>query len=260
MPEILLSGNDRHDSLLVQAVMLWPDESQEDRRSQFCAANEAFHIIKSGQSEVTVPIALLDVLLDTPSWQSLKSECITRTKRAFLAGHVLSSFFVSHLIDCAVGPEAGRKKRTTLSMAFDGAVHWALNMGAYGDGIFLPTDRRKWEESFSEFRSVSHIYAAKELAPNFMDIAPADCMKGEALYQTLALATTLQDFGAQFAMDKRSRNGSPYLLPSTETWTIVGNSVPPLSLSAADQASILETDYARFVAERIFTGSAQSVR
>lgn len=249
MPQLALSEGYEHASAEIHAVMLWPSMEDQEHRRQFCTATQAFELVKSGKRGITVSREMLDALLDTPSWSSLQADIVQRTRRAVLAGNVMSSMFVASLIEDGL-PDRARKKAKTLTMAYESGRRWAENLGKYGDGLLLPMDQRKWENCWYEFRSVAHIWSAKELLAQFRNVAGKEVATPGGLKLLLELATTIQEFGTNFRMTKKSKQGSDILLPRSELWTIDMERHPPMVLTEEDIAPLRSTDFATFLSSR----------
>lgn len=90
MATLKLAGDPQHDRLLLTSVMLWPDEDQAARRSQYTAVSMAQDLLRRGEESHLLARGHIAALLDAPSWESLRDEIAERTKRATIAGYVFA--------------------------------------------------------------------------------------------------------------------------------------------------------------------------
>lgn len=227
MPVLYTNGDAFHDVTSTLAVMLWPGEQQEKERAQFFAAKYVDHVLRSTEEEVTLPANLLAALLDAPGWSALLEEVVKRTKRATVAGHVLVTMFVMDLCKERL-PKRG-DPGASLDKAIAVMEAWASMDKRFGNGSKFPLSDRTIRNYWDEFRSVAHLWAAKDLNldPAFQFAPRQEVLNADNLHSLLCMAGQLAEFGCNFKLANKSRDKDRFLLDGGSIWWPDPTNHPP---------------------------------
>lgn len=249
MPTLITNGDDFHDVTSTLAVMLWPEDGQDKERKQFYAARYVDHILRgdlTADSEVTLPAGLLSALLDAHAWPALLEEVSKRTKRATVAGHVLSIMFLMDLCKDRLPPRGD--PGASLDKAINVMERWAEMDKRFGDNSTFPLSDRTIRNCWIEFRNVAHLWAAKDLNldPEFQFAPHRQLFDGINLHSFLCAAAYLADFGCSFKLANKSRAPTPrHLLDRNSIWAADPARHPsnlrlPEDLSIFDKAPFMQ--------------------
>ena len=143
-----------HDNFWVRAVMQFPNDLQA---AQCCFAAEKTMALIEGDSDsekFEVDAYTLKMLINAPSFPTLKEQIVESTKRGIVAGDILATLYLMDKFGV---------DRPSMNKAIFCASEFAKK-AQYGDGTSLaisePTIRKFW----NEFRPVAHLWAAFRLA------------------------------------------------------------------------------------------------
>jgi len=245
MPQLLTNGTYPHDTDAVLAVMLWPSPEDEERRRQYCAAQEAHRLLKAGGDQLCISAELLSTLLDTQDWPTLIDDIGARTKRATVAGLVLASVYVMDLNKDILPPTGAA------GASIDKAIHiagmWARSGQTFGDGDALPMSDQAIKKRWREFASVAHLWAAKELLKPF-NVPEGGALFGpDGLPTLLQAASFLQSFGLTYAPENKSKAGRLTLLDPASLWQLDQAVHRPRILVASDRQHYFQAKFREYL-------------
>lgn len=205
MPMLQLDGS-INDNFWVRAIMHFPNDLQAAQR---CFAVEKTMALIEGDSDsrkFDVDAYTLKLLINAPSYPTLKGQIVESTKRGTVAGDILASLYLM---------EKFGVDRPSMNKAIYCASEFAKN-AQYGDGTPLaisePTIRKFWDE----FRPVAHLWAAFRLA----QIYPyaSEPFSPENFNAFLEVAQGIFEFGRGY-YPKGSKSKNP-ILQGNDYWFI----------------------------------------
>jgi hypothetical protein len=236
MPQLITNGTYPHDTDAVLAVMLWPAPEDEERRRQYCAAQEAHRLLKAGDDPLCISAALLSTLLDTQDWPSLIKDVVARTKRATVAGQVLAAMYVMEL-NADILPPTGADG-ASMSKAYHIVMEWARSGMTFGDGDSMPRLSDKTLKKYlAEFAPVAHFWAAKDLLKPFNVPERGALFGPDGLPILLEAASYLQSFGLAYVPSNKSKAARTRLLDKTSIW-LLDQSVHRPRIPVADERDL----------------------
>lgn len=198
MKEIMLQGDDG-DPSRVWGVMLFPSDPQ--LWNQYAAWRRLETDTAAGQT-VLVDKQTLELLKKgVPSEKDLEQTIVDRTRKATVAGLVLSAIYV---MDKFSIPEP------SINKAIDFARYYAMKAKQYGDGSKMNRSRRIIREHWDEFKPVAHLWAAKELNRDYPFAPEREVLSPEYFGTFLGVAKGLLEFGVSF-IPFRARPSVPIL-------------------------------------------------
>jgi hypothetical protein len=203
MPKLKLCG-DVLDPFWVRAVTVFPKDLAA---AQSCYAVECVKAKMADEPEGgkhVVDTHTLRLLLEAPSYATLKKTVAANSKRAIVAGDILGALYLMHKFDI---PEPSFNKAVYVAMQY-------AKTTKYGDGTPLaisePTIRACWEE----YKTVAHFWAAFRLGQAYP--FANDVLQRFDIY--LQVAQGLFAFGTAF-IPKRARPQQT-ILSREDCWTL----------------------------------------
>ena len=132
MPLFATEGIFPNDTINLRAVMLWPHDVE--RRRHYYAADYANGFVYEADRSANYlwRAALIQDLLEAPSWSDLKQISAKCTKRAIVAGYIFTFMFLMDKLKENL-PRRGAKG-ASISKALFLAQQWAKQGATYGDG------------------------------------------------------------------------------------------------------------------------------
>jgi len=212
MPTIELHKN-AEDGIWVDALMLFP--ADDALRSSVFAAMRTSAEIKGAKKHdrIDIEVSTLNLILDAPSWNEIKSLTKEATKQGIVAGDVLASLY---LMDRFGVPEPSMNKAIHIASEYAAESKW-------GDGKRLNVSERMIREAWVEYKSVAHLWAAFRLNQAY-PFATKDGLFAESLCDFLAVAAGVLNFAVAFK-PFRARGSQP-ILTRKEAWAPPKDIVP----------------------------------
>jgi hypothetical protein len=213
MPTITLRGS-TEDPVWVLAVMLFPNDTR--LREQYFSMQLA-HAQTSDlkeDSQITVDVRTVRLLLDAPAWNDMKEIVAEARKRAIYAGYILESVYLMHRFQNLVPSFARPSVRKAIAMCEQfGLMH------RFGDGTKMSYSPQKIRDCWEEFKPVAHLWAAFEInqAYAFLPVGE-EFSSNEALNLFLGVAAGIFEFGSTF-VPKATKPALP-ILDVTKSWLV----------------------------------------
>ncbi len=210
MPVLELRENGL-DSARILAVMNFPHD--ETMRRSFYALQFAKGQLESKERGASIEIqaALLDDLIDAPSYAEMRVKTSSATRRGIVAGDFLATIFGMYSFPDHFA-EPSVRKAIVVAQAF-------ARKTKFGDGSKLPTSTTAIRGCFDEYRPVAHLWAAFRLHQAFPIREHRELLGSpEAVRDFLGIAGKLQDFGCSF-IPKRAKPATP-LLDLKSVWDV----------------------------------------
>jgi hypothetical protein len=217
---------------LVTSVMLWPGPDDLARRHQHVAVqlirDETKHL--RDNESFCLKVHMLRAAIDAPAPASVQKEVMDITKKAHLAGYVLLFNFVLRRWQDVLPKKRGASG-ASLNKAFFLIGEWANSGATFGDGHPIRASGGLVKQSWSVYRSVSHLWAAYIWNNQFAEGDPvlrgSSALKPEGLVQFLRTAAFFMSFGHTLKLDNRSGSASSTLLDPDDVWQIDFTAFPP---------------------------------
>lgn len=247
MGTINTNGEYRHDKLAVLAAMLWPLPEQEPRRTQFAAVTTVKDLLGNGDQELTLSADVLATVLHAPSWADLGREVEEQTRKATIAGYVMAFMF-------AMDRYANKMPRRgeaggSLDKAFFCATAWAREGHTYRDGSPIQASEGRVKKCWQEFRSVAHLWGAKELNKGVQAVPPQGIFDEQHLPTFLGAAAYLQCYGLSRELTHKSRSAAdtPTLLNASDTWLLDTGRFRPRIMLPDDDEHVVQAPFVQFL-------------
>lgn len=238
MATIQTTGQFRQDRIAVISAMLWPLPDQQVKREQFAAASAVNDLLGTGEQSLTIDAPLLEALLHAPSWEELGREVEEQTRKATIAGYVMSFMFIMDRYSDKM-PRRG-EDGGSLDKAFFCATEWAREGHSYRDGRPIQASDGRVKKCWQEFRSVAHFWAAKELNKATLAVPQQAIFQEQHFPVFLQSAAYLQCYGLSRELTNKSKSGSRNLLSPEETWSLdIARYRPEIQLPADDESVLL---------------------
>jgi len=193
MPSIELLG-DAHDPDRLIAVMLYP--SDHTAREQYLAVHVArAQIEQAGQAglrdsaEISIPLNLLDRLLDTPDYETLSVDVAERAKRGMVAGWLLAAIYLMARLSI--------EREPSVNKSIFALSRYAAS-SRFGDGTPIHRSEARIRDAWSEFQPVAHLWAAKELNRSYMFAPEREMLIPPHQIKFLQVAAGQLDFASAF--------------------------------------------------------------
>lgn len=207
MPVLQLDGS-ANDFLWVRAVMNFPNDLSA---AQSCFAVETVKAVTDGDSDNEkreLDVRTLRLLLEAPSYSSLKQLIAESTKRATVAGDLLAVIYLMDRFKVA---------RPSMNKAIFVAMEFAKN-SRYGDGTPLNKSEPMVIKCWNEFKGVAHLWAAFRLQQAYPYAPPKSQFSPEGFVSFLEVAQGLFQFGVSY-IPKGSKSKKP-ILDSQKCWCL----------------------------------------
>lgn len=147
--QVTLDGSP-NDIGWIRATMLFPND--DVARRQCFAVEFAREKVLDCEDADRLEIAARDLglLIDAPAYAELKKIVAANTKRAIVAGDILTGLYLMHRFEV---PEPSMNKAKFVAMEY-------ARTAKYGDGSRMNVSERMILECWNEYKSVAHFWAA----------------------------------------------------------------------------------------------------
>jgi hypothetical protein len=218
MPEVVFKNpiTAPQDLLL---YMMYPEDAVLGERARVFHALQ-FRVETTAEGKtVNLTRAEALALIDMPAAGAMDEEVRERTRRAFVAGHLLLSMYVMD--------------RFRLNPSMNKAV-WSMQMYAktvatYADGSRMVTSESAIRDCWRQFSPVAHFWAAVLINEEYAYAPPREALDYEHWPTFLEVAAGIHRFATTF-VPPRSRPAVPIVDPKT-TWRLP-ESVRPRTLKS----------------------------
>lgn len=230
--QIKTGGIFPEDSILVRAIMLWPDNVE--RRRHYCAIDYANRFAYEHNTSLkSLPASLIQALLEAPSKSQVERDTAQASKRAIIAGYVLVFMFLMDLLRDRL-PDKWGAKGASLSKAKFLAQKMAQSGVKFGDGSRMFTSDTSIEKCWHDYRSVAHLWSVGVMNRIARFAPQRELTKQAHFHKFMQAATYMQMFGTRHKLDNRSKHSPEALLVADKTWLIDVNEFRPSLLLPKD--------------------------
>jgi hypothetical protein len=239
MPNIALDGTP-YDISRVRSVMLFPND--DSRRDQYFAVERArLDVLEAKDAEhISLEVNTLRLLIDAPAYSVIKAGARDITKRAVVAGELLSILYLMNRFELS---EPSMNKAIFVAQGF-------AKESSYGDGSKINSSERMIRKYWNEFKPVAHLWAAFRINRAYGFAPIKEVFTKEWFTPFLSVAAGLYNFGTQF-VPFRPRDKKPML--NAETCWALPKSIPPSNLSTDRIPDKLIQTLERYNAPRAIT-------
>jgi hypothetical protein len=217
MPTIELKGNS-DDGGWVMALMLFPND--ERLRDGCFAVNRISGSLAPERPKETFALdaKTIELLLDTPSREQLKTLTSSATKKGVVAGDLLAAMYLMKMFEVQ---EPSMNKAIHIAGMFARDERW-------GDGESMDTSERMIRMAWQSHQSVSHLWAAFRLN-NAYPFAKQGTLFTTEVNKLLGVALGVLEFATSF-VPHRTRPAK-VILSQTDAWA-PPQSIEPLYLKS----------------------------
>ncbi len=240
MPDLNIAEGSPLNGLWVVATMLYPGDAA--KRNGLMSVKLIKEVVENGEN-INIPQAVLLSIIQSHPDGEVSDNAKGRYKYGQISGDVLGFLFQMHMIG---------HREPSLRKAYY-LVSEDYRKTKTFEGETLPSSDKMLRDSFEEFGSVSHLWAAvrelqsmtgKQTGDGRIQYNPLAfalfCLDDKLLRLFLAIAEHLRLFGESF-IPSRDKAKSPVLDPAT-TWRVpAGFPLPPInSVKVTPSAYLLE--------------------
>lgn len=223
MQEIKLD-NSPADINWVLSTMFFPNDTR--LREQHFTVHEIRiqNLELQDEFKIMLDVKTINLLLNAPSIDEFNQKKIEATKRAVIAGDVLSMIYLMHRFKDADPAFA----RPSINKAIAFSSEFGL-MRNYGDGTKMHYSPKKIRDCWDEFKPVAHLWAAQRISqnPDYEINKGTNFESMEALNKFLGVAQGIFQFGCTF-IPQAAKPQLP-ILDRQSSW-VIPNSIDPLRL------------------------------
>lgn len=218
MPVIEITNIANVDILNFLAIMLFPNDAKD--REMHHLINQLNHDLKNLEmQDVLMSRDDLELLLQSPSYESWSKLVADNTKKAIIAGDLCGIVYAMHVFNI---PEPSMNKAIFVMREFA-----KISDVKYGDGERLPISEQTIRNCWSEYRGVAHLWGAFRLNQDYKINDDGLCFTNHGYISFLEVAAGILGFGNGF-VPHRAKAQLP-LFSGDEMW-IFTNAIKPRNL------------------------------
>lgn len=208
MAVIKITNNADVDIPNLLAIMLFPNDAKD--RKRYHLINQTNQDLKNqNMQDALISRDDLELLLESPSYESWSKLVAENTKKAIIAGDLCGIIYAMHVFNMP---------KPSMNKAIAAMKEFANTSGVeYGDGDRLPKSEQTMRNCWNEYRGVAHLWGAFRLNQDYQIGVDHRVFTEENYIPFLEVAAGILRFGTEF-VPHHVKDRVP-LFSGDEMWT-----------------------------------------